>query len=92
MNARQGRTVTPLQLVKAKPNLDTIKALESLLAGARIGEVTGMAFACSLKNMRYVTDTVGFCYEHPTFARGMVALLSDELAALAHSRNEDEIR
>ena len=92
MNARQGRTVTPLQPVKAMPNLDTIKALESLLKLARSGEVTGMAVACSLGNMRYVTDTVGFCYEHPTFARGMVALLSDELAGLAHSRNDDEIR
>ena len=86
------KTLPRFQLVKAKICEETIAALEQILDGARRGEVNGIAFAASLRNMRYVTDITGFWYENPTFARGMVALLSDELAALAHSRHHDEIR
>ena len=86
------KTLPRFQLVKAEICEETIAALEQILGGARRGEVNGIAFAVSLRNMRYFTDTTGYCREHPTFARGMVALLSDELAALAHSLNYDELR
>jgi len=61
--------------------------LEALLEGAKAGEINGIAFAVSMPGMRYLTDVAGFCYERPTFARGMVASLSDELAGLVHRRD-----
>ena len=85
------KTLPRFQLVKAEICEETIAALERILDRARRGEVNGIAFSASLRNMRYVTDVTGFCYENPTFARGMVAHLSDGLAGLAHSRYDDEI-
>ena len=82
----------PLRLVKNKIDHDVVAVLALMLDEARRGEVTGIAFAVSLRNMHYVTGIEGYCCEHPTFARGMVALLSDELAALAHDRDVREIR
>ena len=81
-----------IHLVKATPNRGLIEKLEWLLEGAKRGEVTGIAFAASLGGMRFLTDSAGSCYEHPTFARGCVLALSDELAALQHSRDESEAR
>ena len=82
----------PLRLVKNKIDHDVVAVLALMLDEARRGEVTGIAFAVSLRNMHYVTGIEGYCCEHPTFARGMVALLSDELAALTHERGVMEIR
>lgn len=82
----------PYQLVPDDLSKDTVEALEALLEGARNGDITGIAFACTLKKMRYITNVAGVCYRHPTFARGMVAALSDELATLVHRRDAAETR
>lgn len=68
---------------------EVIHTLEALLEGARKGEVTGIAFACSFKRLRYTTDVAGTCRTNPTFARGMVSFLSDQIADLVrHSSNQ----
>lgn len=82
----------PYQLVRDPISHDTIEALEALLDGARKGEVTGIAFACTLRKQRYITNVAGMCWKNPTFARGMVAFLSDELAGLVHRRDPSETR
>lgn len=82
----------PYRLVPDSVSHDVVEALETLLAHARTGEVTGIAFACTLKKMRYITNVAGHCYTNPTFARGMVASLSDELGALVHHRDPQETR
>lgn len=82
----------PYRLVPDEISRDTVEALETLLAAARTGEVTGIAFACTLKKMRYITNVAGSCYRNPTFARGMAASLSDHLATLVHGRDPDETR
>jgi|GEM_PF-3248156 len=84
--------VAPLRLVKNKIALDVVSALEQLLEGARKGEVTGIAFACTLKRERFFTDVAGTCYTNPSYARGIVAFLSDELADLVHGMDENGIR
>ncbi|RYH29966.1 MAG: hypothetical protein EON54_22145 [Alcaligenaceae bacterium] len=81
-----------LSVVPNLPNADVIDALEQLLAGARSGEVNGIAFVCTLPGMRYITDVAGFCYTHPTFARGAASYLTDQLAGLIHKRDPDGIR
>lgn len=82
----------PYQLVHDKVSHDVVEALEQLLDGARRGEVTGIAFACSLKRMRYITNVAGLCFTNPTFARGMVGALTDELATIIHRRDPLDTR
>lgn len=74
------------------PREDVVEALRMLLNEAKKGEITGIAFACTLPRQRYITNVAGTCYRNPTFARGMVAFLSDELAGLVHRRTPDETR
>lgn len=69
-----------------------VTTLEQLLEGARRGDITGIAFACTLKQERFFTDVAGTCYTNPSYARGIVAFLSDGLAGIVHSRNPNEIR
>jgi len=82
----------PYRLVPDNISRDVIEALQTLLQLAKEGEVTGIAFAVTLRRQRYITNVAGHCYDHPTFARGMVAFLSDQLAALAHGRDPQETR
>lgn len=82
----------PYQLVHDYISRDTVEALETLLEGAKTGDVTGIAFAVTLKRNRYVTNVAGLCYKNPTFARGMVGALGDELASLVHGRDPQETR
>ncbi|MDN8612757.1 hypothetical protein [Variovorax ginsengisoli] len=82
----------PYRLVPDTISHDTVECLEVLLEGAKAGEITGIAFACTMRKMRYITNTAGSCYKNPTFARGMVASLSDELALLVHRRGPQETR
>lgn len=82
----------PYQLVHDYVSRDTVEALEQLLSGARSGDVTGIAFAVTLKRNRYITNVAGLAYKNPTFARGMVSTLSDELASLIHGRDPQETR
>jgi hypothetical protein len=80
------------ELVPDNISRDVVEALETLLDLAKQGEITGIAFACTMKRMRYITNVAGHCYRHPTYARGMVAFLSDQLAGLVHRREPDETR
>ena len=81
-----------LGLVKLKISHDVVEALEALLTGAKSGAITGIAFVATLKRMRYITDTAGVCYKNPTYTRGMVTVLADELGAMIHGRDADETR
>lgn len=80
------------QLIRDHISRDVVEALETLLEGAKTGKITGIAFACTMPRMRYFTNVAGVCYSNPTFARGMVASLSDELAGLVHGRDPQETR
>ena len=82
----------PYKLVRDMVSKDTVEALETLLKAAKEGEVTGIAFACTLRRQRYITNVAGACYKNPTFARGMVGSLDDELAGIIHRRDPLETR
>lgn len=89
--AKKGNDM-PYRLIPDTISRDTVEALETLLEGARTGEITGIAFACTLKKTRYITNVAGYCYHNPTHARGMVAFLSDQLARLVHNRDPEDTR
>jgi hypothetical protein len=59
---------------------DTIQCLEALLKMARDGEVIGVAYCAMHKKRRYVVHSCGEAYRNPTFTRGMLAALDDELS------------
>jgi len=82
----------PYQLVHDYISRDTLEALAMLYEGARQGDITGIAFAATMKRNRYITNVAGLAYKNPTFARGMVATLSDELATLIHQRDSADTR
>jgi hypothetical protein len=66
MTDRKLKSSPVLRLVP-KPNKishDTIEALEALLAGAKSGDITGIAFAATVNGGRYITDCTGRSCEY----------------------------
>ena len=69
----------PFTLVPDTLSTNTVEALTQLLELARRGELIGIAFAGMFKQRRYFVNTAGEAHRNPTFARGMIAALDDEL-------------
>lgn len=69
----------PFRLVPDTLSTDTAEALAQLLDLAKRGELIGVAFAGMLKQRRYFVNTAGEAHRNPTFARGCVSALDDEL-------------
>lgn len=69
----------PFILVPDVVSTDTVECLELLLRRARKGEVIGLAYAAMLKKRAYIVNTAGTAHESPTFARGMLRALDDQL-------------
>jgi hypothetical protein len=69
----------PFRLVPDTLSKDTLEALTQLLDLAQRGELIGVAFAGILKQRRYFVNTAGEAHRNPTFARGCVSALDDEL-------------
>lgn len=70
----------PYVLIADNISTNTVECLEQLLTHARSGEIIGVAFACMLKRRGYIVNTAGEAHRNPTFSRGMVAALDDELS------------
>jgi hypothetical protein len=75
----------PYQLVRDHVSTDTVQALEQLLAGAKEGQIIGIAFGVLLKRRRYFVNTAGEARRDPTFTRGMMLALDDELRHMVQS-------
>ena len=61
---------------------DAIAALEQLLAEAKAGRVIGLAYVVMRQGYDYDVGAAGETRRSPTFTRGMLCLLDDELAKL----------
>ena len=70
----------PYVLVPDSVSHDIVQCLEELLHQARKGELIGLAYAGMIKRRGYITNSAGEAHRNPTFARGMVAALDDELS------------
>lgn len=77
----------PFVLVPDTVSNDTVECLETLLKHARTGEVIGLAFAAVLKRRAYLVNTAGEAHRNPTFARGIVAALDDQLSGRIRGGN-----
>jgi hypothetical protein len=70
----------PYVLVQDTVSVDTVECLEQLLDHAKRGVLIGIAYACMLKKRGYIVDSAGEAHRNPTFSRGMVAALDDQLS------------
>lgn len=77
----------PYILVPDNVPHDLIECLEVLLDAARRNELTGIAFAGTLKRRGYIVNTAGEAHRNPTFARGMIAALDDQLSMRVRGGN-----
>lgn len=82
----------PCQLVKDYVSRDLVTCLTQMLEGAKSGKIKGICFAAILDKNRFITNVAGLCYRNPTFARGMVSSLDDELAGLISGVDVNETR
>lgn len=75
----------PFQLIRHPDALssDTVECLRELLMEAQQGDMIGIAFAAMYRRRKYIVDAAGEAYRNPTFARGMVDALHDELGKRA---------
>lgn len=70
----------PYLLIPDKVSHDTVECLRILLEQASSGELIGIAYAAVLRRRNYIVNTAGEAHRSPTFTRGMVAALDDELS------------
>lgn len=70
----------PYTLIPDEVSNDTVTCLRTLLAQAKRGELLGIAYAGILRQRNYIVNTAGEAHRSPTFTRGMIAALDDELS------------
>lgn len=58
---------------------ETVKALEQLLAQARAGEIVGLAYTALRENRSYSVGLAGEARCDPTYTKGMLGVLDNEL-------------
>lgn len=81
--AKRSAQVVQLRLVPAAgPDQDTIDCLRALLSRAEAGEIVGLAYAAMATRRGFIVNTAGEAHRNPTFARGMVRAIDDELRRL----------
>lgn len=79
-------TRPPFNLVEGSGSTDVVECLRALLERAEKGQVIGIAFAAMLKSRGYFCQTAGEAHRSPTYARGMILALDDQLAARVRER------
>lgn len=80
----------PHTLVRDHVSRDTVEALEQMLAKASSGQIIGIAFVAMLKRRRYLVNVAGEAFRDPTYARGAVCALDDELKGLVNGSTGPE--
>jgi hypothetical protein len=78
----------PFILIPDLVSHDTMRALEQLIDGVRRREVIGIAYAAALKRRAYIVNSTGECYRNPTWSRGLIAALDDQLAVRIRGGND----
>lgn len=85
---QSGEVKPPFRLVPDRVSRGTVRALEQLLADARRGELIGIGFVGMYRQREYVANVAGEAKRNPTFTRGMLRALDDELGRLVNNGNK----
>lgn len=67
---------------RLKQQVETVSALEELLEEAKAGRLVGLAVVMLWLPTRCTAKIVGSAWEHPTYCRGMLDNLDDQLSAI----------
>ncbi len=70
----------PFFLIPDVVSHDTIGCLEALLREARAGRLIGVAYCAMLRKRAYIVNSAGEAHRNPTFTRGMLQALDDQLS------------
>lgn len=81
------KTPPPFILVQDQISQDTVECLEQLLTHARKGELIGIAYGAMLKRRGYIVNSAGEAHRNPTFSRGMLLALDDQLSTRIRGGN-----
>lgn len=77
-----------LRVIRFPGSNDAVRALELLLADAKAGRLVGIAYVAMYSHRKYIVDIAGETKRSPTFTRGMLQLLDDELSAIIHPKKK----
>lgn len=69
-------------LVPRPVSEDALQAAQELISDILSGRTVGFAIVAMQDAKHYTVDIVGACRDAPTFTRGMILSLSDEIAKL----------
>lgn len=78
------------QLVRDSVSRDMEQAAIQLLEEVRSGNVVGLAFGIALRGRKYFVNVAGILAKDPTYARGIVAALDDELARMVQGKADSD--
>ena len=73
-------------VVPPQTSVETVQALEGLLADAKAGRLIGFAWIGLRNGLGYEIDLVGVAQSTPVFVRGLARVLDDQLAKIIGSR------
>lgn len=79
-----------VQLLRDSISRDNVEAAKIIMEAAATGDIVGTVFALQLRGRRYVVNITGQCVRDPTFARGMVGAIDDELRDLIQGKAQSE--
>jgi hypothetical protein len=71
-------------------SMDTLQCARRLVVSAQDGEVVGAVIGFLYRRQRYSVAVCGVAHENPTWARGVVQAIDDELADLVHERGHND--
>jgi hypothetical protein len=74
------------QLVRDQVSRDVVDTAQQLLEAAQSGQIVGIVFGVALRGRKYFVNVSGSFSRDPTFARGVVAALDDELMSMVQGR------
>lgn len=72
----------PFTLAPDDISHDTKECLRQLSEQADTEEIIGVAYAVMYKGRKFIVNTAGEMHRNPAFARGIVAILDDELSQM----------
>lgn len=69
----------PFTLLESTTSRDTVECVQRLLEQARAGECIGVAYVAMYRKRKYTVHVCGETHRNPTWTRGAVSVLQDEL-------------
>jgi hypothetical protein len=73
---------SPFKLVADSLSHETIAAAQQIAEAAMAGDVIGLGVVVMMKDRRYFVNSAGECRRNPTWTRGALRDLDDELGQL----------